>query len=69
MGEVINNRQMIKRLQSDLYIGNNYMVQLKHNVIIDATCKGNVTRFINHSCQPNCVAEKVYRISSSQPYT
>lgn len=35
------------------------MVQLKHDEIIDATRKGNITRFINHSCEPNCIAEKV----------
>lgn len=27
-------------------------------MIIDSRFKGNYTRFINHSCNPNCVAEK-----------
>ena len=26
--------------------------------IIDATVKGGMARFINHSCEPNCVTEK-----------
>jgi len=59
MGEVIDQHEMIKRMKTKLYINNNYMVQLKHDEIIDATRKGNITRFINHSCDPNCVAEKV----------
>jgi len=59
MGEVIDQHEMIKRMKTKLYRNNNYMVQLKHDEIIDATRKGNITRFINHSCEPNCVAEKV----------
>ncbi|CAI6357293.1 unnamed protein product [Macrosiphum euphorbiae] len=58
MGEVIDQCEMINRMQKLLYKDNNYMVQLKHDEIIDATRKGNITRFINHSCEPNCVAEK-----------
>lgn len=60
MGEVIDQHEMIKRMKTKMYMNNNYMVQLRHDEIIDATRKGNITRFINHSCEPNCVAEKVY---------
>lgn len=31
---------------------------LRSDEIIDATQKGNVTRFINHSCEPNCETQK-----------
>jgi hypothetical protein len=33
-------------------------MSLKANEQIDASKKGNVSRFINHSCNPNCVLEK-----------
>lgn len=59
VGEVIDQNEMIKRMKKKLYLNNNYMVQLKHDEVIDATRKGNITRFINHSCEPNCTAEKV----------
>lgn len=66
VGEVINQSEMIHRMKKMLYKNNNYMVQLKHDEIIDATRKGNITRFINHSCDPNCVAEKVYSYHSNK---
>lgn len=36
-----------------------YMFRLTEDTIIDATRYGNASRFINHSCTPNCVAWKV----------
>jgi len=31
-----------------------YMFRVEDDLIIDATKKGNLARFINHSCDPNC---------------
>jgi SET domain-containing protein len=31
-----------------------YFMSLKANEYIDATKRGNVSRFMNHSCNPNC---------------
>lgn len=59
MGEVIDYNEMCNRLRKKEYQNLNYMVQLNSDEIIDSTSKGNNTRFINHSCDPNSVGEKV----------
>ena len=33
-------------------------MKIGNNEVIDPTFKGNMARFINHSCQPNCITEK-----------
>uniref|UniRef100_UPI00358EA22A uncharacterized protein isoform X2 n=1 Tax=Myxine glutinosa TaxID=7769 RepID=UPI00358EA22A len=35
-----------------------YFMALKNDEIIDATLKGNCSRFMNHSCEPNCETQK-----------
>jgi len=39
--------------------GGVYMFRLDDNTVIDATLEGGLARYINHSCNPNCVAEQV----------
>lgn len=34
-----------------------YGFKLQENEIVDATKKGNLARFCNHSCDPNCIVE------------
>lgn len=33
-------------------------MKLNNHEVIDPTYKGNLARFINHSCEPNCITEK-----------
>lgn len=35
-----------------------YTLTLTGNECIDASRKGNIARFINHSCDPNCITQK-----------
>ena len=35
-----------------------YFLALNHELVIDASARGSVARFINHSCDPNCETEK-----------
>ena len=36
-----------------------YFFRMDDDLIIDATMKGNLARFVNHSCQPNCESRTV----------
>lgn len=59
IGELI--RQRIADLREKEYekrgIGSSYLFRLDEDLIVDATMSGNLARFINHSCSPNCIAK------------
>ncbi|KAG0191058.1 histone methyltransferase set2 [Apophysomyces sp. BC1034] len=60
IGEVIPNGEFIRRTRKYETEGlkHYYFMTLKTDEIIDATKKGCLARFINHSCNPNCVTQK-----------
>ncbi|XP_031121879.1 histone-lysine N-methyltransferase ASHR3 isoform X2 [Ipomoea triloba] len=60
IGEVIDDALCEKRLWQMKYSGekNFYMCEIRKDFTIDATFKGNYSRFLNHSCDPNCKLEK-----------
>ncbi|XP_070820831.1 histone-lysine N-methyltransferase SETD1B-A-like [Chaetodon trifascialis] len=59
VGQII--RQVIADMREQRYeeegIGSSYLFRVDQDTIIDATKCGNLARFINHSCNPNCYAK------------
>jgi hypothetical protein len=55
-GEIIGNAMAEKREKEyeDAKIGSDYMFRIDGDIVCDATKQGNVARFINASCDPNC---------------
>uniref|UniRef100_W5LWU8 Histone-lysine N-methyltransferase SETD2-like n=1 Tax=Lepisosteus oculatus TaxID=7918 RepID=W5LWU8_LEPOC len=60
-GEVLDHKEFKARVKEYARSKNihYYFMALKNNEIIDATLKGNCSRFMNHSCEPNCETQKV----------
>ena len=54
-------RQPVAEMRERRYIrsgiGSSYLFRIDENNIIDATKKGGIARFINHSCDPSCTAK------------
>jgi len=63
VGEIVGQRVADKReieYQSgkrQQYKSACYFFKIDREHIVDATRKGGIARFVNHSCQPNCVAK------------
>ncbi|KAG0428459.1 hypothetical protein HPB47_024549 [Ixodes persulcatus] len=60
VGEIINEQECERRL-SRLHLehsSNFYFLTLDRDRIIDAGPRGNLSRFMNHSCDPNCETQK-----------
>eukprot|EP01038_Epipyxis_sp_PR26KG_P013587 gene13587-18237_t len=56
VGELISTKELYRRLKG-LNKRHLYVMQLKTGVYLDAREKGSISRFINHSCEPNCTIE------------
>ncbi|KAI9209813.1 uncharacterized protein BJ171DRAFT_485101 [Polychytrium aggregatum] len=59
-GEILPRSVFLKRIRQYHETGAKhfYFMSLKSDEIIDASQKGNIARFMNHSCNPNCVLQK-----------
>jgi SET domain-containing protein len=53
LGEKIDKPESLRRCQRD----NQYIFSLGESYDLDGNVPWNPARFINHSCEPNCVAE------------
>ncbi|KAJ5647554.1 Histone-lysine N-methyltransferase [Penicillium lividum] len=62
-------RQQVADMRERRYlksgIGSSYLFRIDENTVIDATKRGGIARFINHSCTPNCTA-KIIRVDGSK---
>ena len=62
-------RQQVADMRERQYlksgIGSSYLFRIDENNVIDATKRGGIARFINHSCDPNCTA-KIIKVEGSK---
>jgi SET domain-containing protein len=69
-GELITNKQSEKREDRYLSKGCIWVFRVNRNWSRDAAVGGNVARFINHSCKPNCyidVVDKTIWVRAAKP--
>ena len=58
-GEKIPNRESLKRERCYLKRGHIWCFKLNRLYVRDAAVGGNVARYINHSCTPNCYTQVI----------
>jgi len=57
VGERISSEESDRRFEAkDTDAGHTFMFYVDEDTVIDCAVNGNVSRFINHSCEPNCEA-------------
>ncbi|XP_008796455.2 histone-lysine N-methyltransferase ATXR7 isoform X2 [Phoenix dactylifera] len=61
VGEVIRRRvsDIRERQYEKMGIGSSYLFRLDDDYVVDATKRGGIARFINHSCEPNCYTKVI----------
>ena len=60
VGEVVEEAEMKKRMEASKANKEShfYMMEMSPGLVIDARPKGNISRLLNSSCDPNCVSQK-----------
>ncbi len=59
-GEMISHRESLKREMRYMKKGTIWCFQVNRRYVRDALVGGNVARFINHSCHPNCYVNIIH---------
>ncbi|KAJ0539084.1 putative [histone H3]-lysine(4) N-trimethyltransferase chromatin remodeling SET family [Helianthus annuus] len=61
VGELIRSRisDIRERHYEKMGIGSSYLFRLDDGYVVDATKRGGIARFINHSCEPNCYTKVI----------
>lgn len=70
VGEIINRKVLEDRLKQMQQQNSSeyYMMDLANDLLVDAKFKGNLSRFINSSCEPNCQTQKWTDSSTGQTH-
>ncbi len=55
-GKILTHDQANRRYGNDVDSGHTFLFTLNEKYLIDANDGGNIARWINHSCSPNCQA-------------
>ena len=58
-GERISMAESVKRERPHLKAGLIWCFAVSRRVVVDASVGGNLARFINHACRPNCYSRIV----------
>jgi len=56
-GQKISNRESLRRERRYIRRRQLWCFSLTRRTVIDARVGGNIARFINHSCRPNCYVQ------------
>lgn len=69
VGEIIDKNECERRLKAVQKSAGGmdyYMMEISSDHVLDARVKGNLSRFINSSCAPNCATQKWTEASTGQ---
>jgi len=55
-GKLLTHAQANRRYGNDVDSGHTFLFTLNEKYLLDANDGGNIARWINHSCDPNCQA-------------
>ncbi len=69
VGEVIDSKELAHRMEAARATAQHsyYIMELTPGLYVDARFKGNLSRLLNSSCQPNCETQKWFDTATGEP--